>query len=290
MHALLLISSLTFAQDPFELDPLFDTGGPEEQLYDPEPLWPSKVITDAVNQNILLIWFEQQPARTISIPFSEIKEFRVIPQDEDLLEEVQLHTTTGKKFLVAIGPQAGVNTQTTCIVAGFIPIRGRQSEKHIQSSPAIPRATPLLQMGKSDDPNALIDPSTLSSTLPLDVTPIEPNTTLMQMGEDPSSIAGNGTLGKSDINRVIINDMNRFRACYQREFQKDPTLEGEIVIQFSIDKDGSIKGAKVKDSSLSNIIVEQCILRNFMSLRFTPPSGGMATPIINYPFIFSSGN
>ena len=288
MTSILIFSSLLFA-DEFDLGPDFDTGGPEEVLYDPSPIWPSKIITDAVNQEILLVWFEHGHSRTISVPFSTVKEIRIVPALEEQQEEVQLLTTDGKKFMLAIGPGSAANTQTTAIVIGKVAVRGKPIEKRIQSTPPTPRPTPLLQMGKIDDPNALVDPATIVQDLPDDIKPIESNTGPQSIGEDPTLTAGTGTIAKADINSIIIAEMNRFRACYQREFQKNNALEGEVVVQFSVDVDGSIKGAKVKTSTLGNSLVEQCILRNFLGLRFPPPAGGTATPIINYPFIFSSG-
>ena len=288
MSTIILIASLLFA-DEFDLGPDFDTGGPEEVIYDPSPIWPSKVITDAVNQQVMLVWFEHGHSRTFSIPFSQVKSIRIIPALEKQQEEVHLITTEDKRFLMAIGAGSATNTQTTAIVIGKMAVKGSPTEKRIQSDPPIPRPTPLLQMGKIDDPNALADPATLDLNIPTDLQPIESNNGLQSIGEDPALTAGTGTLEKSDINSIIIADMNRFRACYQREFQKNSALEGEVVVQFSIDKDGSIKGAKIKSSTLNNSLVEQCILRNFMGLRFAPPAGGTATPIINYPFIFSAG-
>ena len=288
MNYIIIFSHLFFA-DEFDLGPDFDTGGPEEQLYDPSPIWPSKIITDAVNQQVMLVWFEYGHSRAINIPFSQVKEVRIIPAEEALKEESHLITQDGKRFMLAYGTDSANNVQTTAIVIGKMATKGRASDPRIQSNPPTPRPTPLLQMGKIDDPNALVDPATLSQTLPNDIKPIDGNSGNQTMGEDPALTAGNGTITKADVNSVIIGEMNRFRACYQREFQKDNSLEGEVVIQFSIDTDGAIKGAKLKTSSLNNSLVEQCILRNFLGLKFPPPAGGTATPIINYPFIFSAG-
>ena len=288
MNPLFFLTTL-FIADEFDLGPDFDTGGPEEQIYDPSPIWPSKIITDAVNQQVMLVWFEYGHSRTINIPFSQVKEVRIVPAEEDLQEEAHLVTNDGKRFMLAYGAGSANNIQTTAIVIGQMATKGRPSDSRIQSNPPTPRPTPILLMGKIDDPNALIDPATISTQLPDDIKPIEATTGPQSIGEDPALTAGTGKITKSDVNSIIIAEMNRFRACYQREFQKDSSLEGEVVIQFSIDTDGAIKGAKLKTSTLNNSLVEQCILRNFLGLKFPPPAGGTATPIINYPFIFSSG-
>ena len=180
----------------------------------------------------MLVWFEHGHSRTISVPFSTVREIRIIPALEDLQEEVHLLTTDGKKFMLAIGAGSANNTQTTAIVIGKVAVRGKPSEKRIQSSPPTPRPTPLLQMGKIDDPNALVDPATIAQDLPDDIKPIASNTGPQSIGEDPSLTAGSGTIAKADINSITLLGMNRFRACYQREFQNSSL--GKVVVRATV--------------------------------------------------------
>ena len=51
-------------------------------------------------------------------------------------------------------------------------------------------------MGKIDDPNALIDPATISTQLPDDIKPIEATTGPQSIGEDPALTAGTGKITK----------------------------------------------------------------------------------------------
>ena len=108
MNPLFFLTSLLIA-DEFDLGPDFDTGGPEEQIYDPSPIWPSKVITDAVNQQVMLVWFEYGHSRTINIPFSQVKEVRIVPAEVDLQEEAHLVTNDGKRFMLAYGSGSANN-------------------------------------------------------------------------------------------------------------------------------------------------------------------------------------
>ena len=84
--------------------------------------------------------------------------------------------------------------------------------------------------------------------------------------------------------KVIKNNLNAFRYCYQRELQKDPSLSGKITLKFVISKDGSVSTAAVKSSSMNNSAVESCMVSRMMRLSFPDPNGGIV--MVSYPFYF----
>jgi hypothetical protein len=106
---------------------------------------------------------------------------------------------------------------------------------------------------------------------------------------DPNEVMFIGVpMDRALIDRVIKQNMNRLRYCYQRELTKDPTLGGKVVVKFSIDKTGAVSSAAIKSSSLNNTAVESCMTKSFMSFKFPEPKGG-GVVIVSYPFLFSPG-
>ncbi|MFH1356093.1 MAG: AgmX/PglI C-terminal domain-containing protein [bacterium] len=94
-----------------------------------------------------------------------------------------------------------------------------------------------------------------------------------------------GALDKSIVDRVVKQHLAQIRYCYQKELAKNPNLFGKIVVKFVVANDGSVSSATIKDSTMNNSIVEQCICQRFMRFRFPPPKGD-GIVIVSYPFVF----
>ena len=97
-----------------------------------------------------------------------------------------------------------------------------------------------------------------------------------------------GQLDREIIQRVIREHRREIRACYEGELQRDPDLEGRVVVGFVISSDGQVAGSRIAESTLSNSAVEDCVARRVRQWRFPEPRGG-GTVNVNYPFVFSPG-
>lgn len=97
-----------------------------------------------------------------------------------------------------------------------------------------------------------------------------------------------GALDKSLVDTVIKRNLNQIRHCYQRELNRQPQLEGQVVVKFVIAGDGTVSSAYTKHSTLGDATVETCINNRFMRMQFPEPKGG-GIVIVNYPFVFSPG-
>ncbi len=95
-----------------------------------------------------------------------------------------------------------------------------------------------------------------------------------------------GALDRDAIERVIRGHLAQIRYCYQRELQKDWDLEGRVVFRFVIGRDGSVVSAEVVQSDLENQILESCVSKRLMRLKFPAPDGG-GIVVVTYPFVFS---
>jgi len=101
----------------------------------------------------------------------------------------------------------------------------------------------------------------------------------------PREITTNGRLPKDVIQRIIRQNMGRFRSCYESGLRANPALEGRVAVQFIIDRGGQVSIAQDGDSDLPDVSVRTCIIRSFYNLSFPSPQGGTVT--VTYPMMLS---
>jgi hypothetical protein len=101
----------------------------------------------------------------------------------------------------------------------------------------------------------------------------------------PREITTNGRLPRDVIQRIIRQNMGRFRACYEGGLRTNPSLEGRVAVQFIIDRTGAVSIAQDGGSDLPDPAVSQCIVKSFYSLSFPSPDNGTVT--VTYPIILS---
>jgi hypothetical protein len=101
----------------------------------------------------------------------------------------------------------------------------------------------------------------------------------------PREIAINGRLPKEVIQRIIRQNMGRYRNCYESALRTNPTLEGRVAVQFVIDRTGAVSIAQDGDSDLPDASVRTCIVRSFYNLSFPAPQGG--TVSVTYPMVLT---
>jgi hypothetical protein len=111
-----------------------------------------------------------------------------------------------------------------------------------------------------------------------------PKEVKVAVGEAEGDIEG---LTAEEINRVVKARAGVFKACYQKELNRQPGLGGKIVMHFVIGGDGDVKSAKTGGgTTMHNEAVESCVNSNIMRLKF-PAKGGISN--VNYPFLFQPG-
>jgi TonB family protein len=60
-----------------------------------------------------------------------------------------------------------------------------------------------------------------------------------------------------------------------------------LILDFKISGTGSVASADVKESSLSDARLDDCVLRRLMGWKFPKPNGGV-TVAVSYPFVFKA--
>jgi pSer/pThr/pTyr-binding forkhead associated (FHA) protein len=98
-----------------------------------------------------------------------------------------------------------------------------------------------------------------------------------------------GTIDREAIRRVILQNINQFKSCYERALNRDPSLSGKIVLKWSIVDKGRVGEAGVGSSTMGSSEVEQCTVRVLRTLRFPEPPAGQVADV-QYPFVFAPTN
>lgn len=112
-------------------------------------------------------------------------------------------------------------------------------------------------------------------------------------GEDEAlgDTAGDSGNGASDtrsmgvIQKVVMDNRAKVRACYERALKDNPGLRGDMTIHFVLDPEGKVKKAELNTerSTLRAPDVVACAVEELEKMPFPPSSRGMETSV-NYPF------
>ncbi|MCA9547539.1 MAG: AgmX/PglI C-terminal domain-containing protein [Myxococcales bacterium] len=73
--------------------------------------------------------------------------------------------------------------------------------------------------------------------------------------------------------------------CYSAVALKDPTVRGQIVVQWTLARDGRPSATAILKDTLKDKSVGACIKQKARGWRFPPPKGGVG--VISYPFNLS---
>ena len=95
------------------------------------------------------------------------------------------------------------------------------------------------------------------------------------------------TRGKEQIQAVIAGNRERVRACYDAAQKNDPAIQGDLVVAFVINPDGSVKDAEVlaQESEIHSPELDSCAIDVLKTLKFPPSSRGLESKV-NFPFNF----
>jgi hypothetical protein len=95
--------------------------------------------------------------------------------------------------------------------------------------------------------------------------------------------------GPESVQAAVRHAFPRFRACYAEGQRRNPTLAGTVVVHATVTPDGKVSDAKSIDpgkdglAGLSDPAVAACVVREFRTLEFPPPSEPRS---FDFPFQF----
>ena len=106
-----------------------------------------------------------------------------------------------------------------------------------------------------------------------------------------------GTFDKSLIDAEIKKHMNELMSCYSKSLTKNPALSGRLMIDFVIEKDGTVSNANASQDTLGSDTFTACILAEFEKMQF--PAGMKSDTVkehepseerkvrVSYPLLFT---
>ncbi len=94
-------------------------------------------------------------------------------------------------------------------------------------------------------------------------------------------------LTKDEVGEVIHRHLSEVRYCYESAMIRTPDVEGKLIINFVIGATGAVKTADVKQSTLPDPRLDDCVLRRLVTWKFPQTKGGVDVAV-SYPFIFKS--
>ena len=87
-----------------------------------------------------------------------------------------------------------------------------------------------------------------------------------------------------EVSLVFDKNKGAIYSIYNRALRKDPTLEGKIVIEITIDPAGSVISVKIVSSELNSPALEKKLITRIKLFNFGPKN--VETLIVTYPIDF----
>ena len=90
------------------------------------------------------------------------------------------------------------------------------------------------------------------------------------------------------IAKMVKDQRQPVRDCYDKARKELPTLKGDMVISFDLDPEGKVKKIELNQqrSTLKAPAVVECAIATIKGIKFPPSSRGMETQV-NYPYNFN---
>jgi MYXO-CTERM domain-containing protein len=98
-----------------------------------------------------------------------------------------------------------------------------------------------------------------------------------------------GPLDKDIIRRIVRAHINEVRYCYNTGLVKNPSLAGNVTVNFVIDGQGKVASSTVASTTLADTNVGACVANAVKRWMFPKPPGG-ALVTVSYPFDLAPGS
>ena len=103
---------------------------------------------------------------------------------------------------------------------------------------------------------------------------------------------GKADRGIKDYQRIISDNRDRFRSCYDAALAKHEGIKGQVTLEWVLDPKGKVKEGAHIDPDASDIqdeFLEKCMVAALRNLSFPPSRRGMESTV-RYPFRFNPGS
>lgn len=96
-----------------------------------------------------------------------------------------------------------------------------------------------------------------------------------------------GALPKEAILKVIRQNQNQIRYCYEIQLQKQQDLEGRVKMKWVIGGTGDVVKVQVAETTMRSPPVENCIAEKIRGWKFPAPAGGGIVEVV-YPWVLKA--
>ncbi len=111
-----------------------------------------------------------------------------------------------------------------------------------------------------------------------DEAPTEEPAADAKFGPDPD------TLSNEYIDEMIIGRQSLLQKCWLSRLKDNPSLKGQILLQFEITRRGKVKDLRVADSTISDDTLKRCVMSVMERITFRPYKGQEIS--LSYPINF----
>jgi TonB family protein len=105
----------------------------------------------------------------------------------------------------------------------------------------------------------------------------------------PQASAPQDAKTREQIQATIQGRMKEVQDCYEKARASEPDLEGVVVVEMTVDKDGKVQKTSKLESTTKHDPVDACILAAVGKWQFPKPEGG-GNVVIAYPFKLQRGS
>jgi len=91
-----------------------------------------------------------------------------------------------------------------------------------------------------------------------------------------------GLFAGTEVRAVVLEHMAQVHRCFESARERDPTLEGDVNVRFTLAADGSVSDANADDARPAMRHAASCVLARARTWRFPPPRDGQT--VFVYPF------
>lgn len=107
--------------------------------------------------------------------------------------------------------------------------------------------------------------------------------------ENMDEIGGSGMFDQSQVTSMIRQRQSAFRRCYENELRNNPSLNGKVTVQFTIQERGNVSAANAVENTTGSAGLASCVVGVIRRLRWREgPEGGSVD--YRYPFVFAPQN
>ncbi len=103
-----------------------------------------------------------------------------------------------------------------------------------------------------------------------------------------AKISIRGGMSREAVLKVVNAHLDEIRDCYERELLHNPGISGKILLEWLIQKDGTVKYAKVKFTNIGHSSdLHVCLQTQVVAWKFPRPRGGQEV-LVTFPFLFEN--